>query len=59
MKIQRTTSDEAISKVDELIVSLADNIKRDITENKANYENEIPETVMALAKLVSARAQWD
>ena len=55
----KRVSDECLSKVDELIVSLADNIKQDITENKINYEDEMPYKVMALAKLMSARAKWN
>lgn len=55
----KRVSEECLSKVDELIESLADNIKRDITENKINYEDEMPYKVMALAKLMSARAKWN
>lgn len=58
-KMKRTISDECLSKVDELIVYIADNIKSDITENKMNYEDEMPKKVMALAKLISARAEWN
>lgn len=58
-KMKRTISDECMSKVDELIVYIADNIKSDITENKMNYEDEMPKKVMALAKLISARAEWN
>lgn len=46
-----------MSKVDELIDTLAEHIKKRIDEGN-NMENEIIEKTKALAELVSARAQW-